>query len=748
MDKGSKFIPCIHYNSYSIFNFILTSFDENFNSFNSRINMFHRQYKNDQISNFRNNNINICPTDNLTSCLSDKCKNLKSVFNSLKFPTSEDSLNFKFAFYKSLKDLTFDNNMNMDELDIFYMKKFNNEKKFKVIDCDKNVGSCFISAELYDEFIYEHLNNREIYINLAENPLEETQKIICAKLKFLVKNKHINRKIYQKLFNKNGKLGSIRLLAKIHKTALGFRPIINCLSHPTMFLCLLIDIIFQPFVKKTSSYIMDSQNLIQKSQNIHFPKNAKIYSCDFESLYTNIKLTHALTVICEYITRKFKSAEISSLGIYEILKLIFENNIFCYKNKYYKQISGIAMGAKCAPSIANLYIAILEENFLVIYKPLFYFRFIDDILVILDYLFDIKILTSAFGYLKLNVVSDEIVNFLDLLISLDANTGFLIFSLYTKPTNTFSYLLHTSNHPNFIFKNVPRGIFIRIRRICSYFYDYLFFSRKLTSQLVNRGYDIKKVTSMARTIGNVDRLSLLPYKTKIDHFNCTTKNIFFKFPFELNTIKVKTALNSAFNSISTSEPLTNVKFNVINTMQNNLSSIFVHEFKLFATKKFSYSKCRDPTCSVCFYANVNYYILLNGFYLPFMANSNCKTENILYILTYKLCKCYYIGQSINAKGRLKTHIRDIRLNRTSSDCVCVHKHFNLPQHDALKYFALNIFNINISNLYVRLTLETQLIHLFKRLDAKLINVNIPKLYFFNNVSLFANNKYYNTSEKK
>jgi hypothetical protein len=76
------------------------------------------------------------------------------------------------------------------------MKKFNNEKNFKVIDCDKNVGSCFISSELYDEFIYEHLNNREIYINLPTNPLDETQKIISTKLKFLVKNKHINRKIY------------------------------------------------------------------------------------------------------------------------------------------------------------------------------------------------------------------------------------------------------------------------------------------------------------------------------------------------------------------------------------------------------------------------------------------------------------------------------------------------------------------------------------------------------------------------
>ena len=88
--------------------------------------------------------------------------------------------------------------------------------------------------------------------------------------------------------------------------------------------------------------------LIQKSQNIKFPKHSKLYSCDFESLYTNINLAHALIVICEFISRKFSSSEISSLGFYEILKLIFENNIFRFKKKYFKQISGIAMGAKCA----------------------------------------------------------------------------------------------------------------------------------------------------------------------------------------------------------------------------------------------------------------------------------------------------------------------------------------------------------------------------------------------------------------
>ena len=92
------------------------------------------------------------------------------------------------------------------------------------------------------------------------------------------------------------------------------------------------------------------------------------------------------------------------------------------------------------------------------------------------------------------------------------------------------------------------------------------------------------------------------------------------------------------------------------------------------------------------------------------------------------------------KGRFKTHIKDIRINRTSSNCICVHKHFNSSNHDALKYFTFNIFNTDVKNFYVRLTIETQLCHLFKKLDVVLLNINIPSLYYYTNVNLFSKQK--------
>ena len=120
-----------------------------------------------------------------------------------------------------------------------------------------------------------------------------------------------------------------------------------------------------------------------------------------------------------------------------------------------------------------------------------------------------------FEGLKISIPFGETINFLDLIISKNNLTNSLDFSLYVKKTNTFNYLLNTSNHPNFIFKNLPKSLFIRIRRICTHYYDYIFFENKITWQLVKRGYKLNSINKISRQIRNIDRSNLLPYKDNI-----------------------------------------------------------------------------------------------------------------------------------------------------------------------------------------------------------------------------------------
>ena len=120
---------------------------------------------------------------NLSDCFSNKCKKMRKHFSKLKFPTSKDSIDFKFNFYKTLKDLNFTKIVNISSSEFFYLKKFKVEKPFKIIDCDKNVGICLINTELYNRFVELNLNNHEVYQEINYDPLTEIKNNIQKTLK-------------------------------------------------------------------------------------------------------------------------------------------------------------------------------------------------------------------------------------------------------------------------------------------------------------------------------------------------------------------------------------------------------------------------------------------------------------------------------------------------------------------------------------------------------------------------------------
>jgi hypothetical protein len=175
-------------------------------------------------------------------------------------------------------------------------------------------------------------------------------------------NGHISDKVFKVLLNNSPVIGKFRVLAKLHKNKFGLRPIINCINTPSYNLCKLVEYILHPFIKNFISFIQDSQNLIQDLDDRFFPSNVKFISADFESLYTNIDLNLALNIIMDFSKDKLDESHINIYAFNKILRLIFENNIFCFKEFYYVQILGIAMGSVCGPTIANIFVNFFEEN--------------------------------------------------------------------------------------------------------------------------------------------------------------------------------------------------------------------------------------------------------------------------------------------------------------------------------------------------------------------------------------------------
>lgn len=130
------------------------------------------------------------------------------------------------------------------------------------------------------------------------------------------------------------------------------------------------------------------------------------------------------------------------------------NNIFEYNKSYYKQLKGISIDIICGPTIANLYLMILEQHLLTIERPFFYKRYIGDILIITTAKITQELFNKYFDGLEININKGNVVDFLDLLISTNKITNSIDFNLFIKKTNTFGYIKTNSNHPEKIIKNV------------------------------------------------------------------------------------------------------------------------------------------------------------------------------------------------------------------------------------------------------------------------------------------------------
>ena len=303
------------------------------------------------------------------------------------------------------------------------------------------------------------------------------------------------------------------------------------------------------------------------------------------------------------------------------------------------------------------------------------------------------------------------------------------FSIYIKPTNTFSYLNTESNHTSFIFRNIPKSLLIRVRRFYSDDVDYWYFASKLILQLMHRGYDFNKLMPLAFTISNIDRNSLLEYKTKTRTINKTENSMFFGTEFNGNFTELNNEISSSFQSIAAkSKFFQNYKLMLYKSMGLNINSIFVHNSNAIRSFYKNTKRCYNDNCKTCFFVNSNNYICLkHNFYVPIQSQATSNSKNIVYIIRCLLCNEFYIGQSQKlVKIRIKQHLQAILnfkpyIKYTNE----VGYHFNLKGHKYIRDFQFYVFKCDIEDVKERLSVETDLIHLFKDFNPPIMNKKIP-----------------------
>ena len=100
-------------------------------------------------------------------------------------------------------------------------------------------------------------------------------------------------------------------------------------------------------------------------------------------------------------------------------------------------------------------------------------------------------------------VSQKEVSFLDTKVKIVNNR--LETDLYSKPTDSHSYLMYDSAHPQRCKDSIPYGQFLRLRRICSQEIDFQKHVIELTAHFISRGYPLGLLDEAAELAEKKDR---------------------------------------------------------------------------------------------------------------------------------------------------------------------------------------------------------------------------------------------------
>ena len=239
---------------------------------------------------------------------------------------------------------------------------------------------------------------------------------------------------------------------------------------------------------------------------------------DVKSLYTNIPNEEGIDSINNILTTNNTRTSLKTT-ILTFLRLILTLNNFCFNDTHYLQIKGCAMGTKCAPTYANLFMSQFEESKI---YPLLrercntHLRFIDDIFLIWsgteeelhDFIEKINTLHETIKFTAEHSRTE--INFLDTIVTISGSK--LVTRLYKKPTDRSAYLHNQSYHPNHLKKNIPFGQNLRLKRICTNANDYQTAAREMQNAFLKRGYQQEHLTEAFNKASHIQRSNLLKYK--------------------------------------------------------------------------------------------------------------------------------------------------------------------------------------------------------------------------------------------
>lgn len=276
-------------------------------------------------------------------------------------------------------------------------------------------------------------------------------------------------------------------LPKIHKEGSPLRIIVPMVGGVTYNLSKHLDRLLRPVVNSLPHRIQSAEKLLEDLSGISGCQDYFMGSLDVVALFPNVDVPFLLQKLPDFLQRRVTLwrndenplGQLSPQALTSLIGALCQRTYFKFEGRCYRQLRGVPMGSPVSVVLSEIFMHFMEAEAMRLcpteFKPLFYGRYIDDILVVSGSKAQFE---SLFGHMNtccpnlatIRFTKEEEVTgklpFLDILINrLPGPT--MRYSVYRKKTHSNRYCHPTSAMPASVFCGILRTMRLRGIRYCS-----------------------------------------------------------------------------------------------------------------------------------------------------------------------------------------------------------------------------------------------------------------------------------------
>ena len=595
---------------------------------------------------------------------------------------------------------------NISKSESIALNKLKNDDSIVIKEADKGGSVIIMDRDYYINKIESMLNNKTVFTKHPDN---------CDNKNMAKVKKFANDKKYKNILtpdeksyisNFEFKTANYYGLPKVHKSQsiknlvsntteccvnlknpedLKFRGITSGIDSPTSHLSELLNKILKPYViKVVKTHIRDSTDFINKLNRCENEDidDILLTTVDIVDMYPSINKSIGLKAIRFFLDKypdilkeHYPNRNFNTDFIIEGLKIVLDNNLVQFNDKFYSQKRGTVTGTVVAPTYATLTVAYLEvkleEKLNEIYNEQQtdyiisnFKRFLDDGFIPWKKSFGtidgfIDILNSLDDQIKFtHETNDKQISYLNVTIYKDGPT--LKCDIYYKETDNRQYLHFNSCHPHHNKINVP---FTLAKMICTIVDDRDICLKRLEElkhYLRKCRYPWKVINNGCTKAYAIDVTDLRTLKDKTEE-----DVISFVTTHNPHNPNISIKINNAYESLLDDENMKKIfgKTKLIKSFKEppSLKDLLTNSCLRNTHPTPGVSKCGTNSCKTCdeILQTDNYYFHEVDYTFHLKCALDCSAKNCIYALTCENCGDYYIGKTTYLRKRMSKHRRAI-----------------------------------------------------------------------------------------